>query len=120
MSRTRNYRDLLLWQKAMELARTVYVETEGFPQAETFGLRMQMRRSAVAVPSHIAEGHGKLTDADFRKSLSNARGALFEFETQTELSSGLGFLKQDVKKKLFEMTSEIAKLIHGLLGALQQ
>jgi len=55
MPRTRYYRDLLVWQKAMELAREVYTRSEEFPKTETFGLRMQMRRSAVAVPSHIAE-----------------------------------------------------------------
>ena len=68
----------------MELARQVYLRTEEFPKSETFGLRMQMRRSAVSVASHIAEGHGKLTDADLRKSSGLARGSLYEFETQNE------------------------------------
>ena len=119
VARTRYFRDLLVWQKAMELAREVYLQTEGFPKAETFGLRMQMRRSAVSVASHIAEGHGKLTDADLRRSLGSARGSLYEFETQNELACGLKFIDEDSSRKLLELATETAKLIYGLLGVLQ-
>lgn len=118
MPRTRYFRDLIVWQKAMELAREVYLRTEEFPKSETFGLRMQMRRSAVGVASHIAEGHGKLTDAELRKSLGSARGSLYEFETQNELASGLGFINQDSSRKLLDLATDTAKLINGLLGSL--
>ena len=118
MPRTRYFRDLIVWQKAMELARQAYVQTEEFPKSETFGLRMQMRRSAVAVASHIAEGHGRLADVDLRKSLGMARGALYEFETQNELACGLGFIDKDASMKLLELATETAKLINGLLGSL--
>jgi len=118
MPRTRHFRDLIVWQKAMELARQVYLHTEEFPKSETFGLRMQMRRSAVSVASHIAEGHGKLTDAELRKSLGSARGSLYEFETQNELASDMGFIDKDSAGKLLELATETAKLISGLLGAL--
>ncbi len=119
MARTRYFRDLHVWQKAMELARQVYLRTEEFPKAETFGLRMQMRRSSVSVASHIAEGHGKLTDAELRKSLGSARGSLYEFETQNELACGLGFIDKDSSLKLLELATETAKLINGLLGKLE-
>jgi four helix bundle protein len=119
MPRTRHFRDLVVWQKAMELARQVYLQTEEFPKAETFGLRMQMRRSAVSVASHIAEGHGKLTDTELRKSLGSARGSLYEFETQNELACGLGFIEEDSSRKLLELATETAKLINGLLGVLE-
>ena len=118
MTRTRFFRDLLVWQKAMELAREVYLNTEEFPKTETFGLRMQMRRSAVAVASHIAEGHGKLTDAEFRKSLGSARGSLYEFETQNELARGLKFIDEESSHKLLDLAPETAKMINGLLGKL--
>jgi len=118
VARTRHFRDLIVWQKAMELAREVYLRTEDFPKAETFGLRMQMRRSAVSVASHIAEGHGRLTDADLRKSLGASRGSLYEFETQSELANGLGFLDGETAQRLLESATEVAKLINGLLGAL--
>ena len=119
MPRTRHFRDLIVWQKAMELARQVYVKTEEFPKSETFGLRMQMRRSAVSVASHIAEGHGKLTDAELRKSLGSARGSLYEFETQNELARGLNFIDQESSRQLLELATETAKLINGLLGKLE-
>jgi len=119
MPRTRFFRDLHSWQKAMELARQVYLHTEEFPKAETFGLRMQMRRSAVSVASHIAEGHGKLTDAEFRRALGSARGSLYEFETQNELAGGLGFIDEESSRKLLELATETAKLINGLLGVLE-
>ena len=115
MPRTRHFRDLIVWQKAMELAREVYLRTEEFPKSETFGLRMQMRRSAVSVASHIADGHGRLTDADLRKSLGTARGALYEFETQNDLASDMGFIDRDSAGKLLELATETAKLINGLL-----
>ena len=118
MARTLYFRDLIVWQKAMELAREVYLSTEEFPKAETFGLRMQMRRSAVAVASHIAKGHGKLTDAELRRSLGSARGSLYEFETQNELACGLSFIAQDSSRKLLELATDTAKLINGLLGKL--
>jgi four helix bundle protein len=102
----------------MELAREVYLRTEEFPKSETFGLRMQMRRSAVSVASHIADGHGRLTDADLRKSLGTARGALYEFETQNDLASDMGFIDRDSAGKLLELATETAKLINGLLGSL--
>jgi four helix bundle protein len=118
MPRTRHFRDLIVWQKAMELAREVYLRTEEFPKSETFGLRMQMRRSAVSVASHIADGHGRLTDADLRKSLGTARGALYEFETQNDLASDMGFIDRESAGKLLELATETAKLINGLLGSL--
>jgi hypothetical protein len=71
--RTRHFRDLIAWQKAMLLVRTVYTLTATFPKSEQFGLVSQMRRSAVSVPSNIAEGHGRLSDKSFRLFLSQAR-----------------------------------------------
>ena len=102
----------------MELARQMYAHTEAFPHSETFGLRMQLRRSAVAVASHIADGHGRLTDVEVRKGLSAARGSLNELQTQTELASSLRFIDEQSAKKLLELSIEVAKLINGLLGAL--
>jgi four helix bundle protein len=119
VARTRYFRDLIVWQKAMELARQVYLRTEEFPKSETFGLRMQMRRSAVSVASHIADGHGRLTDADLRRELGAARGALYEFETQNDLACDMGFMEKESGKLLLDLATETAKLINGLLGSLE-
>jgi len=120
MSRTRHYQDLIAWQKAMDLARATYAQTEAFPNSETFGLRMQLRRSAVGVATHIAEGHGRLTDAENRKSLSVARGSLNELQTELELAGSLLFLNEESTNQLLGLSTEVAKLINGLLGVLDQ
>lgn len=119
MARTRHYRELIAWQKAMDLARMVYASTEDFPNSETFGLRMQLRRSAVAVASHIADAHGRLTDSEVRKGLGTARGALNELQTQTELAGSLGFLDKQSTETLLDLSIEVAKLINGLIGSLK-
>jgi four helix bundle protein len=118
MSRTRHYRDLIAWQKAMELARQVYASTEQFPQSETFGLRMQLRRSAVNAATYIADGHGRLTDAENRKSLGIARGAINELQTQLELAESLNFVDKQIAERVLDLSIEVAKLINGLLGVL--
>jgi len=120
MARTRHYRDLIAWQKTMDLARQIYANTEEFPNSETFGLRMQLRRSAVAVASHIADGHGRLTDAEVRKGLGAARGSLNELQTQTELAGSLGFLNRQSAESLLDLSIEVAKLTNGLIGSLGQ
>jgi four helix bundle protein len=113
MSRTLHYRDLIAWQKAMDMARMIYGQTEDFPNSETFGLRMQLRRSAVGVATHIAEGHGRLTDAENRKSLSVARGSLNELQTELELAGSLRFLNEESTNQLLELSTEVAKLINA-------
>jgi four helix bundle protein len=119
VARTRHFRDLIAWQKAMELARQVYLQTEGFPKSEAFGLRMQMRRSAVSVASNIAEGHGRLTDPQLKNSLGMARGSLYELETQIALAGDLNFLNHESAQKLLETATNTARLINGLLGVLE-
>ncbi len=119
VARTKHFRDLVAWQEAMRLAREVYLLTEEFPKSETFGLRMQMRRSAVSVASNIAEGHGRLTDPQLRNSLGMARGSLYELQTQIALSFDLGFFNQESTKILLGMATNTAKLINGLLAVLE-
>lgn len=103
----------------MKMAREVYLRTEEFPKSETFGLRMQMRRSAVSVASNIAKGHGRLTDPQLRNSLGMARGSLYELQTQIALASDLTFLGQESAQRLLEMATNTAKLINGLLAVLE-
>jgi len=103
----------------MELARLVYTTTEEFPKSETFGLRMQLRRSSVNVVSHIAEAHGRLNDAEMRKGLGAARAAINELQTQTELAASLGFFNEVASGELLDLGTRVAKLINALLGVLE-
>jgi four helix bundle protein len=119
-ARTRHYRDLQVWQKAMELARSVYRETEALPKTEAYGLQSQMRRAAVSIPSNIAEGHGRLDDGHFRQFLAHSRGSLFELQTQLELAGDLKLMNEGRVKDLMSVCEEVARLINGLVGRLDK
>jgi four helix bundle protein len=110
---------LIAWQKAMGLARMIYARIEEFPRSETFGLRMQLRRSAVSVASHIAEAHGRLNHAEMRRGLGSARAAINELQTQTELAASMGFFQGSSSEELLDLATRVAKLINGLLGVLE-
>jgi four helix bundle protein len=119
-ARTRHFRDLIAWQKAMALTKAVYRLTESFPRAEQFGLTSQMRRSAVSAPSNIAEGHGRLTDGSFRVFLAQARGSLYELETQIELAVDLGLCEPEAAEKVLNDCFEVARILNGLLRSLRR
>lgn len=103
----------------MELAKSIYRETESLPKSEMYGLQAQIRRAAVSVPSNIAEGHGRLNDGHFRQFLANARGSLFEVQTQLELASDFKFLAQGKYEALMNQSDEVARIINGLLASLK-
>src|SRR6266496_5362995 len=90
-----DFHDLLVWQQAIDLSDRIYDLTTSFPKEETYGLISQLRRSAVSVASNIAEGEGRLTRGERRQALSQARGSLFEIETQLLLARRLGYKSSD-------------------------
>ena len=104
----RHYRDLIAWQKAMDLVVQIYQGTESFPQREIFGLTNQMRRAAISIPSNIAEGQGRSSTKEFLQFLAVARGSLQELETQVSLSCRLKYLDEPTSVRLLEATSELA------------
>jgi four helix bundle protein len=118
MARSKSYRELIVWQKAMALAQQAYALTRALPKSEAYGLLTQIRRAAVSVPSNIAEGHGRLTDSQFRHFLGNARGSLYEMQTQVELAGRLGLLDEKLVHELMTQGGEVARLINGLVTAL--
>lgn len=118
MARPKDYRDLIVWQKAMALARYAYAQTVALPKSEAYGLLTQIRRAAVSIPSNIAEGHGRLTDLQFRHFLGNARGSVYELRTQFELAGDLGYLEQKLVRQLMDQSSEVARLLNGLISSL--
>jgi four helix bundle protein len=104
----------------MKLARAAYQLSDGLPKRETFGLVAQLRRAAVSVPSNIAEGHGRLTDSQFRHFLGNARGSLYELQTQIELARDLGFVDAERVSEFVKQGSEVARLINGLIASMRE
>lgn len=103
----------------MHLARTLYELTDTFPRSELLGLTTQIRRAAVSVPSNIAEGRGRMTDRSFAVFLAQARGSLFELQTQVELARDLGFAAQGRADAILAEAAEIAAMMHGLLAKLR-
>jgi four helix bundle protein len=112
-----SYRDLIVWQKAMDLAQEVYGLTASFPIDERFGLTAQMRRSAVSIPSNTAEGHGRDTANDFRHFLSIARGSLRELETQVELALRVGLITASATMSIRERCPALAIQITRLIAS---
>lgn len=110
----RKYRELIAWQVAFALAKQFYLLTEQLPKEEVFGLKSQMRRAAVSIPSNLAEGAGRSTNKDFAQFATIARSSLNELETQFLLSLDLGFFKSDAI-----VEAEIERL-YGLLNGLRK
>jgi four helix bundle protein len=115
-----HYRELVVWQKAMDLVEAVYRATGSFPSTEIYGLTSQVRRASVSVPSNIAEGQGRSTTRDFLHHLSVAQGSLYETETQISIAQRLGYLEQQSETILLGSTAEIGRLLHGLSNALNK
>jgi len=114
------YKELKLWQKAMNLVTELYKEIRNFPTSERFGLIMQMQRSAVSVPSNIAEGAGRNTKADFAKFLDISQGSLNELETQLILAQRLGFIDMTKVSKMQVEINELQKMNYKLIHSLRK
>jgi four helix bundle protein len=113
------YRDLEVWQRAMNLAEEVYQQTQSFPQEEIYGLTSQMRRAVVSVPANIAEGYGRIHRKEYIHHLSIARGSLWEVETMVQLAVRLKYLERESGLKLWERLQEVGRLLNGLLRSLE-
>ncbi len=118
--KVKQFRDLLVWQKSMALAREIYRITRKFPKDEMFGLTSQMRRAAVSISSNIAEGQGQLTDKSFCLFLTRARGSLYELETQSELAESLEMMEKTELEQILSSCKEIGRMLHGLLNSMRE
>jgi four helix bundle protein len=114
-----SYRQLIVWQKAMELVKEIYQLTNEFPKEEAYGLTNQIRRAAVSIPSNIAEGQGRDSTKEFLHHLSIAYGSLMEVETQLLIAESLNYLNGDETKLILNKTAEIGRLINGLARSLK-
>jgi four helix bundle protein len=110
----KNYRDLIAWQKSMDLVEEIYRITKAFPREEIYGLTSQLRRCGVSIPSNIAEGQGRRTDAEFAHRLSIAHGSLREAETQLMIAKRLAYIADEQLDNLLVKTAEVGRLINGL------
>jgi len=111
---TQNFKDLLVWQKGMMLARMIYQVTRDFPGDERFGLVVQMRRASVSIPSNIAEGQARHTTGEFVQFISHAEGSLAELETQLRLSVELTFCSESEATPILELMEELHKMLNSL------
>ena len=117
MSEINSYRDLLCWQKAMDLAEFVYVVTEKYPRHERFGLSFHTRKTAVSVPSNIAEGTRRKTPGYIAR-LIDALAEHAELETQLVLAERLRYIPRDDMKTFMDLSGSVGRLTHGLLRSL--
>ena len=113
-----SYREIKVWQKAIELVADIYSCTRSFPREELYGLAGQLRRAAVSIASNIAEGKGRRTDREFLQFLHHARGSVFEVETQLTIASRLGYMPEAEVLRLGHSASEIARMLNGLIKAI--
>jgi four helix bundle protein len=119
MGMVANYRDLLVWQRSMDLVEKIYRVTEGLPERERWGLISQMCRAAVSVPANIAEGYGRQSTGNYRHFLSIGRGSLSELETFLLLCQRLGYIDSDEITSLLTEVEEILKMLSVLISRLQ-
>ncbi len=118
MTKINSYKDLIIWQKAMDLVEMVYRITKTFPKEEQYGLTNQLRRAAVSVPSNIAEGHARSSTQEFHRFLSIVRGSLAEVETQLLIAQRLDYLAADQLSAILSLQIEINKMTNSLMTKL--
>ena len=115
----RSYRDLMAWQRAMDMAVPAYQCRRRFPKGETHGLASPVRRAAVSVPSNVAEGQGRGAGAEFRHHLRTSQGSVQGVETQVIIAERLGYLGPDEAKQFLAVSAEVARLNRGLHSSIR-
>ena len=113
-----SYRDLLVWQRAIQTSVAVYKMTALFPREETFGLTSQMRRAGVSTVSNIAEGYGRNSTGEYKQFLGIGRGSNLELQTQLFIATELGFSNREYLNKAESLSNEVSKMLNSLLDKL--
>lgn len=119
MVKKSSYRDLRIWQEAVDLALAIYRLTAGFPRHELYGLTSQMRRAAVSISSNIAEGKGHCSNGDFGRFLLHARGSLLELQTQIVIAHGLEYFSREEAANFTKSTDDLGRGLNGLIQAVR-
>jgi four helix bundle protein len=116
---SKDYKQLIVWQKSMDLTIIIYSLVKFLPRDENYALSDQMRRAAVSIPSNIAEGQGRASDKEYVHFLAMARGSLWELLTQLEICERLNYLKTSQTMEARNLVNEISRMINALSKALQ-
>ena len=116
----KSYRDLIVWQKSMNLLMLIYKLVLELPENEKYGLTPQIKRSAISIPSNIAEGYGRNYRKDYSRFLQIARGSLFENQTQLEIAVNLDFIKAENLNEIKELSIEVEKMLNSLIKKLEE
>ena len=114
-----SFRELTVWQRALEMTVQVYASTQEFPREEIYGLTSQLRRASVSVASNIAEGRGRISQGEFRQFLGTAQGSNFEVQTQIEVSRRLRLGSEASLNKAEKLSVEVGKMLSSLIASLQ-
>jgi four helix bundle protein len=114
-----HYKDLIAWQKAMELVEVIYQITEDFPKREVYSLTDQIRRAAVSIPGNIAEGQAHFSNREFTHYLRHSRGSLAELETQVLIASRLRYLSEAAAAPILKRADELGRILSGLISSLK-
>lgn len=115
----RNFRQLEIWKNGIEIVKQVYILSQHLPSEEKFGLRSQLTRAVVSIPSNIAEGCSRNSEVEFKRFLEIAMGSLFEVETQLTISQELNFFSEKDLKNIFEILNKEAKMINSLINKIK-
>jgi four helix bundle protein len=114
-----SYKDLVVWQRAMDLAVATYVLTKSWPKEELYGLTSQIRRSAISVPANIAEGYGRDNRGSYQQFLRIAQGSLKEFETHLQIAERIGLTTRDHASEKLLASESIGKMLRQLIFKLE-
>src|SRR6266700_8359093 len=112
---SQHYKDLIVWQKAMDLVNSIYDATDTFPKRETYSLTDQIRRAAVSIPSNIAEGQALYSEREFLHFLRHSRGSLAEVETQVIIAQRRNYLSEHQAADLLKRADEVGRILSGLI-----
>ena len=115
-----SFKDLVVWQRAVQLSLEIYELTAKFPSSEQFGLTNQLRRASVSVASNIAEGYGKSTKGEYLVFLGHARGSNGEVQTQLVISEGLGFGLESSRRQAQSLSDEVGKMLVVMMNKLKR
>lgn len=115
-----SYKELRVWQKAMDLAEAAYRVTANFPSQEAYGMTSQIRRAAVSIPANIAEGYGRGSPGAYMMFLRTSRGSLLEFETHVAIACRVGLLSEEASRPLNKEADSIGKMLSALIRSVEQ